>query len=285
MTLLSLDVIAEIVDEPSRKSHTEDCCTGSMHLRSPRLSRKSTSPVRSLRPVLDARERIRQGIFVFDPLSVHTRKKQEHFHPLNPFIEVDADSFSDNDYYGGSPSLTTTTTASRKRRDRKDRSKSSRRDRTRQPRRSPSPSVSKVDPGPGTKHTPDDYTAAGPHPNPHRYTLFEALLKRRKVIPLPGRPGAPIDISFYPGCALLTDEEFEVCCVLRLTPQQYFASRKTLVENHRKFGFYRKSAAQKMLKIDVNKTGKLYDFFQQHHWLPLDEFDTNYYDPENVLVS
>jgi len=101
---------------------------------------------------------------------------------------------------------------------------------------------------------------------------------------LPGRPGAPIDVTFFPGSDLLTDEEFEVCCVLRLTPQQYFASRKTLVENHRRIGFYRKSAAQKMLKIDVNKTGKLYDFFQENRWLPKDEFDKTYIDPEDVEV-
>lgn len=240
--------------------------------KSPRHCRKSPTPIRSLKPITDESERARQGIFTYNPFAIVADRT---IGKRILVVTEELESFSDDDkaHSRSSP----------KRQDRK----RTRRERSREPkaRRAPSPTlhIAKVDPGPGTKFTPDEHPT-GPHPNPRRYQLFEALLKRKKVIPLPGRPGAPIDISYYPGCDLLTDEEFEVCCVLRLTPQQYFASRKTLVENHRNFGFYRKSAAQKMLKIDVNKTGKLYDFFQDNGWLPRDEVDKSYHDPEDVSV-
>lgn len=244
--------------------------------RSPRHCRKSPSPTRSLKPILDEEERVKQGIFVFNPFTLPRQGLGKRL-----LVTEEGDSFSDEDVVmaNASKGSRSPKRKEKKRSRRRERSKESR-----APRRAPSPNihVPKVDPGPGTKLMEEHPT--GPHPNPHRYQLFEALLKRKKVIPLPGRPGAPIDISYYPGCDLLTDEEFEVCCVLRLTPQQYFASRKTLVENHRNYGFYRKSAAQKMLKIDVNKTGKLYDFFQENGWLPRDEQDKHYQDPEDVSI-
>ena len=109
--------------------------------------------------------------------------------------------------------------------------------------------------------------------------MFDQLRTGKKVIPCPGRPGHPMDVSFLPMADQLQDDEFEVCCVLRMPPEVYFDSRRTLITNHRRQGFYRKSAAQKMLKIDVNKTGKLYDFCQSKGWLPKDEHDNSYHDP------
>lgn len=99
----------------------------------------------------------------------------------------------------------------------------------------------------------------------HRKALYEALvIKRRAGTGM----GTPLDISSAPGSSLLQDDEFEICCGLRLYPLQYFYSRDTLVANYNSRGFYKKSAAQKMLHIDVNKTGKLYDFLVAKGWLP-----------------
>lgn len=255
---------------------------------SPKHCRKQASPSRSLRHIEDKHERERQGFFVYNPfISPPQRMLKRLFDDTDSFSDMDDKEMAivkrSRESSGASRS------PRRKDRDRyRHRSREGRERKVRTP--SPSIHVQKVDPGPGAKALEGTsmmsqaHSPSAPHPNPHRFALFEALLKRRKVIPLPGRPGAPIDVTFYPGSDLLTDEEFEVCCVLRLTPQQYFASRKTLVENHRRIGFYRKSAAQKMLKIDVNKTGKLYDFFQENRWLPKDEVDKNYNDPEDTEV-
>ncbi|EPZ37076.1 hypothetical protein ROZALSC1DRAFT_27312 [Rozella allomycis CSF55] len=66
----------------------------------------------------------------------------------------------------------------------------------------------------------------------------------------------------------LNDEEFHLCTILRITPKQYLQAREVLLHEYQVRGFYKKSAAQKMLRMDVNKTGKLYDYFQELGWLP-----------------
>ena len=154
--------------------------------------------------------------------------------------------------------------------------------------RSPSPhrettSVNAADPAlnPNSKptvqighHIPEDLDPAG---IAARAEAYLAIYKRRKTPGsmallgsnrLSGFGGTPLDISQSPGASLLDEIEFELCSLLRLQPLQYFQSRDTLLRNYRERGFYRKSAAQKMLHIDVNKTGRLYDFFVRQNWMP-----------------
>jgi hypothetical protein len=99
-----------------------------------------------------------------------------------------------------------------------------------------------------------------------RRIWYEAVLHRRRTGP--SRAGMPLDITMAPGSSLLDESEFETCSTLRLYPLQYFQSRETLLKNYHQRGFYKKSAAQKMLHIDVNKTGKLYDYFVSRGWMP-----------------
>lgn len=99
-----------------------------------------------------------------------------------------------------------------------------------------------------------------------RRLLYESIINKRRNGP--SRAGMPLDITSAPGSSLLDPGEFEVCSTLRLYPLQYFQSRDTLVRNYHSRGFYKKSAAQKMLHIDVNKTGKLYDYFVSRNWMP-----------------
>lgn len=128
------------------------------------------------------------------------------------------------------------------------------------------------------KILPEDVEAKGVA---HRKKIWERMMNKRRSTHGSGGGGGgstsvgsargvtPLDISDYAGASLLDDDEFQLCSSLRLFPIQYFQSRKTLVGNYEKIGFYKKSAAQKMLKIDVNKTGKLYDFFTDRQWMPL----------------
>lgn len=99
-----------------------------------------------------------------------------------------------------------------------------------------------------------------------RRDWYEAILSRRRTGP--SRAGMPLDITAAPGSSLLDARDFEICSTLRLYPLQFFQSRDTLVRNYHTRGFYKKSAAQKMLHIDVNKTGKLYDYFVSRGWMP-----------------
>jgi len=104
-----------------------------------------------------------------------------------------------------------------------------------------------------------------------RRQWYQHVSVRRTSSGLPGgfpRGGQPLDISEAPGSSLLTRGEFEVCSILRLYPLQFFEAREALVGNFHRQGFFKKSAAQKMVHIDVNKTGKLYDFFVSRGWMP-----------------
>ena len=83
-----------------------------------------------------------------------------------------------------------------------------------------------------------------------------------------GKIGAPMDVTRMDGVDDLSEEEFHICCVLRISPRQYAKAQEVLIGEARARGFYRKSAAQKLLRMDVNKTGKLYDYFMERGWLP-----------------
>ena len=105
--------------------------------------------------------------------------------------------------------------------------------------------------------------------------IFTEIASRKRTMQLTGRPGAPINVSDQAFAQCLEIQEFEVCCFLRISPIQYYQSRDILFRNYQRQGFYKKSAAQKMLRIDVNKTGRIYDFCIENRWLPRDEFDMN----------
>lgn len=121
----------------------------------------------------------------------------------------------------------------------------------------------------------DDSNAAPLRTRAESERIFEEIIDRKRTMQLTGRPGAPINISDQAFAQCLEVPEFELCCFLRITPIQYYHSRDTLVRNLYKQGFYKKSAAQKMLRIDVNKTGRIYDFCIENRWLPRDEYDFN----------
>jgi hypothetical protein len=96
----------------------------------------------------------------------------------------------------------------------------------------------------------------------------------------------PMDICDAPGVLLLTEDEFVACCCLRIRPALYFHARNTLLHNfHHGIGYFRKSAAQKMLRIDVNKTGKLYDFLVKQRWLPAAADGECRAEPAQVIID
>lgn len=75
------------------------------------------------------------------------------------------------------------------------------------------------------------------------------------------------------GYDLLTDEEKKICSILRLLPVQYLAIKDALLSAYeqRKTPF-KKREAQKMCRVDVNKTAKVYDWFRYLNWLPQEVF-------------
>ncbi|CAG8457136.1 28649_t:CDS:2 [Dentiscutata erythropus] len=81
----------------------------------------------------------------------------------------------------------------------------------------------------------------------------------------------PLEISHLLRYEVLHKTEATVASLLRLTPVQYLTSKYILLSASRRYKErmlpFRKSDAQKMLKIDVNKSSKLWEFFGQANWL------------------
>ncbi|KAJ2482098.1 hypothetical protein EV174_003302 [Coemansia sp. RSA 2320] len=81
---------------------------------------------------------------------------------------------------------------------------------------------------------------------------------------------APMDVSGYPMAELLAVAEKECCSTLRLFPEQYLAIKQSLVRAGRTLpkGKFKKRDAQKLCRVDVNKTSKVFEWFCKLQWIP-----------------
>ncbi|GFU37074.1 transcriptional adapter 2-alpha [Nephila pilipes] len=76
----------------------------------------------------------------------------------------------------------------------------------------------------------------------------------------PGRrPAPPLNIATMPGYEKLNAKERDLCSSLRIIPSSYLQYKATLVNEYRKLGSLRLANARSVIKIDVNKTRKIYD--------------------------
>ncbi|KAJ1870328.1 hypothetical protein H4R99_007205 [Coemansia sp. RSA 1722] len=80
----------------------------------------------------------------------------------------------------------------------------------------------------------------------------------------------PIDIHDRPLADKLAPAERHCCSVLRILPEQYIAIKQTLLREGRarQPGSFKKRDAQRLCRIDVNKTSKIYEWFVNIGWLP-----------------
>ena len=59
----------------------------------------------------------------------------------------------------------------------------------------------------------------------------------------------------------------QLCSNLRLMPQDYQSYKSTLIKEYEKQGFLRLAQARTLIRIDVNKTRKMYNFFLEQGWI------------------
>lgn len=119
-------------------------------------------------------------------------------------------------------------------------------------------SVPPTDDGEGANNnTPESIAQA----TAARLATLNARLFRK---PVPN----PLDISHAPDVELLSPEEQMLCSQLRILPKPYLAIKETLFrELLRNGGTLKKRTARELLKIDVNKTARIYEFFQSQKWI------------------
>lgn len=70
----------------------------------------------------------------------------------------------------------------------------------------------------------------------------------------------PLTVEGLPGYEKLSAEERELCSVARVVPESYLDFKQLLITESKKNGYLRLAQARSLLKIDVNKTRKIYDF-------------------------
>lgn len=73
----------------------------------------------------------------------------------------------------------------------------------------------------------------------------------------------PLDIVGLPGCEKLDEEERELCSQVRIIPNIFTEIKEVLVGECEKSDGIRLADARNAVKIDVNKTRRIYDFLTQ----------------------
>lgn len=97
-------------------------------------------------------------------------------------------------------------------------------------------------------------------PKTEKMLLLPSTGKKRSVF-------TPIVIEGMPGYEKLEAKEMDLCRNVRLVPLTYLELRDTLIAENKKLGFLKLQTARRLLKIDVNKTRKLYDFLVQEGYV------------------
>ena len=86
------------------------------------------------------------------------------------------------------------------------------------------------------------------------------------IIPNVRKFAPPIDLTGLPGIEKLTPTEKEFCAQARFVPEAYLSYKMSLVNEYRRNGTIKLGVARNVVKIDVNKTRKLFDFLiEQGH--------------------
>ncbi|KAJ2696471.1 hypothetical protein FB645_006192 [Coemansia sp. IMI 203386] len=81
---------------------------------------------------------------------------------------------------------------------------------------------------------------------------------------------APMDVSECAFAEHLATAERDCCSILRLYPEQYLTIKQSLVRAGRTLppGTFKKRDAQKLCRVDVNKTSKVFEWFCKLGWIP-----------------
>ncbi|KAF8872597.1 hypothetical protein CPB85DRAFT_1509189 [Mucidula mucida] len=115
----------------------------------------------------------------------------------------------------------------------------------------------------------------------------------REGTPRPGtstltarKPPAPLNIANSPSLHLLSPGEQGLCSSLRILPKPYLAIKETLVREYaRRGGKLRRREARDLVKIDVNKTSRIWDFLVQAGFLKINLEPTLSQNPSGASVN
>ena len=105
------------------------------------------------------------------------------------------------------------------------------------------------------------------------YHLFAARVSSCSIPPVLSQPfflAPPLNLANSPSLHLLTPAEQALCSQLRILPKPYLVIKETLVREYaRRGGKLRRREARDLVKIDVNKTSRVWDFLVQSGYLKI----------------
>ncbi|KAJ3329369.1 Transcriptional adapter ada2, partial [Gonapodya sp. JEL0774] len=105
----------------------------------------------------------------------------------------------------------------------------------------------------------------------------------RKGVPNVSWKGAPLVIpATAPGFANLSPSEARLCSVLRIWPAQYLFMKSIVIGAKMAGKIVRKAEGKKWFRIDVNKTGRVWDWFGAVGWVGDGAYATSGGVPEAV---
>lgn len=81
------------------------------------------------------------------------------------------------------------------------------------------------------------------------------------------RAPPPLTIKGLPGFEKLSSDEADLCSKARIVPSSYLDFKHILISENKRNGMLRLAQARVLLKIDVNKTRKIYDFLTDQGYI------------------
>jgi len=81
------------------------------------------------------------------------------------------------------------------------------------------------------------------------------------------RSVVPLDLEGQPGFQLLSKQEQDLCRNYQVMPQQYMLIKEALLREYLKTGDLTKTTATQLFNIDVDKSGKIFEFLHEVGWI------------------
>nr|XP_054775658.1 transcriptional adapter 2-alpha-like [Lytechinus pictus] len=97
------------------------------------------------------------------------------------------------------------------------------------------------------------------------FSLIDSETGHKELPPISAGPvrkqTPPLDLTGFVLYDKLNENEKELCATLRIIPEAYFEYKTLFITESQRLGFLKLKQARTLIRIDVNKTRKIYDFF------------------------
>jgi transcriptional adapter 2-alpha len=101
----------------------------------------------------------------------------------------------------------------------------------------------------------------------------------------PALLNSTFSIDGLAGVELLSEKERQLCLTLQLIPQHYLSIKNKLIKEILAKGYIKENQAKQLIKIDINKTQKIFDFFVSVGWINTHNIILNNLNSNNTNIK